>query len=119
MTLKDLFQLDSKKTNIEEFFALLYGQKIHSSFLIYSVMPIDFSRIDNLNVYQVESGNKFYFLLYFSNQPFLIYEMDVESADVKNVFCINREIYRDSIIYISSNLKLLSVPFTDRNWGIT
>ena len=119
MTLSDLLLLESKKTNIEEFFALLYGQKIHTSFSVFSVLPIDFSRIDQLSVYQVESDNKFYFLLYFNNQAFLIYEMDVMSADVKNVFCINREIYRDSIIYISSNLKLLSVPFTDRNWGIT
>ena len=119
MTLSDLLLLESKKTNIEEFFALLYGQKIHSSFLIYSVMPIDFSRIDHLSVYQVESDNKFYFLLYFNNQAFLIYEMDVMSADVKNVFCINREIYRDSIIHLTNNLYLLDVPFTDRNSRIT
>ena len=119
MTLSDLLLLESKKTNIEEFFALLYGQKIHPSFSVFSVLPIDFSRIDNLNVYQVESGNKFYFLLYFSNQPFLIYEMDVESADVKNVFCINREIYRDSIIHLTNNLYLLDVPFTDRNSRIS
>ena len=119
MIIKDLLLLDAKKTNIEEFVSLLYGQKIHPSFLIYSVLPIDFSRADRLNVWQVESGDNFYFLLYYFNQAFLIYEMDVESSDVKNVFCINREIYRDSIIYISNNLKLLNVPFTDRNSRIS
>ena len=62
MTIKDLLLLEAKKSNIEEFFSLLYGQKIHSSFLVYSVLPIDFSRIDHLSVYQVESDNKFYFL---------------------------------------------------------
>jgi hypothetical protein len=119
MTIKDLFLLDAKKSNIEEFFALLYGQKIHYSFLVYSVLPIDFSRIEKLNVYQVESDDKFYFLLYYFNQPFLVFEMDVESSNIKNVFCINREIYRESIMYISSNLFLSDVPFVDRNSRMT
>ena len=82
-------------------------------------MPIDFSRIHALEVWQIENEEDFYFVLYFYNQPFSIFEMDVEALDVKNVFCINREIYRDSIIYISSNLGLSSVPFVDRNSRIT
>jgi hypothetical protein len=115
MTSNDLFKLEKKKSNIEEFFALLYGQEIHPSFLVYSELPIDFSRIESLEVWQIENDNDFYFVLYFYNQPFLIFEMDVEGLDVKNVTCINREIYRDSIIYLSNNLGLRYVPFKDRN----
>ena len=120
MTIKELFLLQWKESNLKEFFAFLYGQKIHPSFLVFSNLPVDFSRVENdLKVYQLESEDNFYFLLYFHNQPFIVFEINVSTNDVKNVFCINREIYRDSIIYISSNLKLLSVPVTDRNWGIT
>jgi hypothetical protein len=119
MIINDLLKLEKKKSNIEEFFALLYGQKIHSSFLVYNVMPIDFSRISSLEVWQIENDNDFYFVLYFYNQAFLIFEVDVDALDIKNVTCINREIYRDSIIYLSNNLGLRGVPFTDRNSRIT
>lgn len=119
MIIKELFLLDAKKSDLKEFFAFLYGQKIHPSFLVYSTLPIDFSRVDNLKVYQVEVDDNFYFILYFNNQPFIVFEIDVESSDVKNVFCINREIYRDSIIHLTSNLLLLDVPFTDRNSRIS
>ena len=116
MIIKELFLLDAKKSDLKEFFAFLYGQKIHPSFLVFSNLPVDFSRVENdLKVYQLESEDNFYFLLYFHNQPFIVFEINVESSDVKNVFCINREIYRDSIIYISNNLYLLSVPSKDRN----
>jgi hypothetical protein len=115
MIINDLLKLEKKKSNIEEFFALLYGQKIHPSFLVYNVMPIDFSRIESLEVLQIENDNDFYFVLYFYSQPFIIFEVDVESLDIKNVTCINREIYRDSVIYLSNNLGLRGVPFVDRN----
>ena len=115
MIINDLLKLEKKKSNIEEFFVLLYGQKIHPSFLVYNVMPIDFSRISSLEVWQIENDNDFYFVLYFHNQAFIIFEVDVESLDIKNVTCINREIYRDSVIYLSNNLGLRGVPFVDRN----
>ena len=115
MTINDIFKLEKKQSNIEEFFALLFNQNIHPSFLVYSELPIDFSRIKDLEVWQIENNNDFYFVLYFCLQPFLIFEMDVEALDVKNVFCINLEIYRDSIIYLSNNLGLRYVPFIDRN----
>ena len=115
MTSNDLLKLEKKKSNIEEFFALLYGQEIHPSFLVYSELPIDFSRIESLEVWQIENDEDFYFVLYFFNQPFLIFEMDVDALNIKNVTCINREIYRDSIIYLSNNLGLRYVPFKDRN----
>ena len=118
MIINDLLKLEKKKSNIEEFFALLYGQKIHPSFLVYNVMPIDFSRIESLEVWQIENDNDFYFVLYFYSQPFIIFEVDVESLDIKNVTCINREIYRDSVIYLSNNLSLRCVPFKDRNLRI-
>ena len=110
MTIEELLKLEKKKSNVEEFFALLYGQKISSPFLVYNFLPIDFSRIHALEVWQIENKDHFYFVLYFHNQPFII---------VKNVFCINREIYRDSILYISNNLDLKSVPVLNRNSRIT
>jgi hypothetical protein len=119
MTLDDLLKLEKKKSNIEEFFALLYGQEIHPAFLVYSDLPVDFSRIDSLEVWQIENNNDFYFVLYFCNQPFLIFEMDVDAVDIKNVTCINLEIYRNSIIYLSNNLGLRYVPFKDRNSRVT
>ena len=119
MTINELFYLEAKKSDLKEFFAFLYGQKIHSSFLVYSNLPIDFSRVDSLKVYQLEVDDKFYFLLYFHNQPFIVFEVDVNSNEIENVFCINREIYRDSIIHLTNNLYLLDVPFTDRNSRIT
>ena len=115
MKISELLLLEAKKSDLREFFSFLYGQKISPSFLVYSYLPIDFSRVDSLKVYSVESGDNFYFLLYFCSQPFLVFDIDVVASDVKNVFCINREIYRDSIIYLTNNLYLLDVPFIDRN----
>ena len=115
MTIEELLKLEKKKSNVGEFFALLYGQKISSPFLVYNFLPIDFSRISSLEVWQIENENDFYFVLYFHNQAFIIFEVDVESLDIKNVTCINREIYRDSVIYLSNNLGLRGVPFVDRN----
>ena len=114
MTISELLKLEKKKSNIEEFFALLYGQNIHPSFLVYSELPIDFSRIKDLEVWQIENKDKFYFVLYFFEEPFLIFDMNVEALDVKAVFCINTEIYRDSIIYLSKNLGLKYVPFINQ-----
>jgi hypothetical protein len=119
LIINELLKLEKKKTNIEEFFALLHGQKIHPSFLVFNNMPIDFSRISSLEAWQIENDNDFYFVLYFYSQPFIIFEVDVDALDIKNVTCINREIYRDSIIYLSNNLGLRGVPFTDRNSRIT
>ena len=119
MIINELLKLDKKKTNIEEFFALLHEQKIHPSFLVYNMLPIDFSKIGLLEAWQIENDNNFYFVLYFNSQPFIIFEMDVDALDIKNVTCINREIYQDSIIYLSNNLGLRSVPFVDRNSRIT
>ena len=48
MIINELLKLDKRKSNIEEFFALLHGQKIHPSFLVFNNMPIDFSRISSL-----------------------------------------------------------------------
>lgn len=119
MILNELLLLEAKKSDIQEFFSFLYGQKINPSFQVLSVLPIDFSRVDNLKVYQVESEGNFYFILYFYNQPFIVFEIDVQANDVKEVYCINREIYRDSIIHLSNNLLLKDVPFTDRNSRIS
>lgn len=119
MTIEELLKLEKKKSNVGEFFALLYGQKISSPFLVYNFLPIDFSRIHALEVWQIENKDDFYFVLYFHNQPFIIFEIDLDLLDVKNVFCINREIYRDSILYISNNLDLKSVPVLNRNSRIT
>ena len=114
MTISELLKLEKKKSNIQEFFALLYGQNIHPSFLVYSELPIDFSRIKDLEVWQIENKDKFYFVLYFFEEPFLIFDMNVEALDVKAVFCISTEIYRDSIIYLSQNLGLRYVPFINQ-----
>jgi hypothetical protein len=45
----------------------------------------------------------------------LIFEENVCTSDIENVTCINREIYRDSVIYLSNDLGLRYVPFKDRN----
>ena len=115
MTIEELLSLRKKQSNIEEFFALLFNQNIHPAFLDYSELPIDFSRISNLELWQIESGEDFYFVLYYCKQPFLIFEMDLNTLDVRNVFCINREIYRESVIYLSDNLGLQYVPLKERN----
>lgn len=114
MTLDELLTLEKKQSNIEEFFSLLYGQNIHPAFLVYSLLPIDFSSIKDLELWQIEKDNDFYFVLYLKQNPFLIFEMNVIAADVKSVFCISTEIYRDSIIYLSNNLGLRYVPYKDR-----
>ena len=114
MTLDELLTLEKKQSDIEEFFSLLYGQNIHPAFLVYNMLPIDFSSIKDLEVWQIEKDNDFYFVLYLKQNPFLIFEMDVIAADVKAVFCISTEIYRDSIIYLSNNLGLRYVPYKDR-----
>jgi hypothetical protein len=37
---------------------------------------------------------------------FLIFEVNVCTLGIENVTCINREIYRDSVIYLSNNFGL-------------
>lgn len=114
MTANDILGLEKKQSNIEEFFALLYEQNINPSFLVYNIFPIDFSRIKELEVWQIENNDDFYFVLYLSNKPFLIFETCVDSLDIKAVFCISAEIYKDSIIYLSNNINLRCVPFKNR-----
>ncbi len=114
MTLDELLTLEKKQSNIEEFFALLYGQNIHPAFLVYALLPIDFSSIKDLELWQIEKDSDFYFVLYLKQNPFLIFEMNVIAADVKSVFCINTETYRDSIVYLSENLGLGYVPYKDK-----
>jgi len=118
MIISDLLLLEKKKSNIQEFFALLYDQKIHPSFLVFNSLPVDFSRINSLEVWQIENEDEFYFVLYLNSEPFLIFEVNVMTSDIENVTCINREIYRDSVIYLSNNLSLRCVPFKDRNLRI-
>ena len=114
MTLDELLSLEKKQSDIEEFFSLLYGQNIHPAFLVYTMLPIDFSSIKEFEVWQIEKDSEFYFVLYLKQNPFLIFEMNVIAADVKNVFCISTETYRDSIVYLSRNLGLRYVPYKDK-----
>ena len=51
MTIRELLSLESKGSNVEEFFALLYGQNIHPAFKVFNNLSINFISLEGMSVF--------------------------------------------------------------------
>jgi hypothetical protein len=96
MTIKELLLLDFKRSNVEEFFSLLYNQKIHPAFVVFSDLSINFNSLEGMSVYCLDLEGAVYFKLCFTDAPFLVYEFDTLN-DCENVWCIDFELYRAAL----------------------
>lgn len=96
MTIKELLLLDCKKSNVEEFFSLLYNQKIHPAFVVFSDLSINFNSLEGMSVFCLEREGAVYFKLCFTDAPFLIYQFNKEN-DCEDAWCIDFELYRAAL----------------------
>jgi len=71
MSIKELLDLESKVSDVEEFFSLLYNQKIHPSFKVFSDLSINFICLEGMSVYCLELEGAIYFKLCFSKKILL------------------------------------------------
>ena len=96
MTISELLMLEGKVSSVEEFFALLYNQKIHPSFKVFSDLSINFICLEGMSVYCLELEGAIYFKLCFTDAPFLVYKFNEEN-DIENVWCLNFELYKSAL----------------------
>jgi hypothetical protein len=96
MKIKDLLELESKVSSVEEFFSLLYNQKIHPAFVVFSELSINFRALEGMSVYCLERDDYVYFKLCFTDAPFLIYKFNKDN-DCEDAWCIDFELYRAAL----------------------
>ena len=96
MTISELLMLEGKVSNVEEFFALLYNQKIHPAFRVFSDLSINFNSLEGMSVFCFDLEGAIYFKLCFTDAPFLIYQFN-NLNDCENVWCIDFELYRAAL----------------------
>ena len=96
MTIRELLMLEGKVSDVEEFFALLYNQKIHPAFSVFADLSINFNSLEGMSVFCSELEGAIYFKLCFTDAPFLIYQFN-NLNDCENVWCIDFELYRAAL----------------------
>ncbi len=96
MTIRELLELESKVSDVEEFFALLYNQKIHPAFVVFSDLNINFRALEGMSVYCFDLEGAVYFKLCFTDAPFLIYQFN-NLNDCENVWCLDFELYKSAL----------------------
>jgi len=96
MTIRELLRLESKVSDVEEFFALLYGQNIHPAFRVFSDLSINFRALEGMSVFCFDLDGAIYFKLCFTDAPFLIYQFN-NLNDCENVWCIDFELYKAAL----------------------
>ena len=50
MTIKEILELESKASSVEQFFSLLYDQSIDSSFSVFSNLNINYNSLEGVSV---------------------------------------------------------------------
>ncbi len=96
MKIKELLDLNFEVSNVEEFFSLLYNQKIHPAFVVFSDLSINFQALEGMSVFCLEREGAVYFKLCFTDAPFLVYKFN-NSNDCENVWCIDFELYKAAL----------------------
>ena len=114
MTISELLMLEGKVSNVEEFFALLYNQKIHPAFRVFSDLSINFNSLEGMSVFCLELEGAVYFKLCFTYAPFLIYKFDGDN-DCENVWCIDFELYRAALRSCVKAVDKKYIPVKDIN----
>lgn len=118
MRIKDLLELNFEQSNVERFFSLLYGQKIHPGFKVFDELSINFNLLENMSVFCSEVENFVYFKLCFSSKPFLIYKFN-NMNDIENCWCIDFELYKSALLYCVDAVDKKYIPVKDINERIT
>jgi hypothetical protein len=96
MKIRELLDLNFEVSNVEEFFALLYNQKIHPAFVVFSDLSINFRALEGMSVYCFDLEGTIYFKLCFTDAPFLIYRFN-NLNDCENVWCLDFELYKAAL----------------------
>ena len=96
MTIREVLDSENKVSSVEQFFALLYNQKIHPAFIVFSELPINFNTLEGMSVYCSEKDGAVYFKLCFTDAIFLVYKFNNEN-DCEDAWCIDFELYRAAL----------------------
>ncbi len=113
MTIKELLLLDFKESNIEKFFALLFNQKIHQAFMVFSEFSINFNTLEDMSVYCLNLDGAIYYKLCYKDAPFLIYRF--ESDNCESAWCIDFESYKEALQSCVKAVDEKYIPMEDIN----
>ena len=114
MTIRELLLLESKKSSVEEFFALLYGQKIDPAFRVINELSINFNLLEGMSFFCFLSEDYVYFKLCFFDLPFLIYKFN-NNNDCEFVWCIDFELYKSALRSCVKAVDKKYIPVKDKN----
>jgi hypothetical protein len=114
MTISELLMLEGKVSNVEEFFALLYNQKIHPAFRVFSDLSINFNSLEGMSVFYFELEGAVYFKLCFTYAPFLVYKFN-NLNDCVDAWCIDFELYRAALRSCVKAVDKKYIPVKDIN----
>jgi hypothetical protein len=119
MEIEELLKQDKIETSFQEFHSFLYDQKINPVFKSFAYLPINFKKAkEHVKLYQIDH-NGFYFILEFDKQPILIYNINILNNEIKNAYCLNRELLKNMISFFSSIIDMLEIPLTTKNSRVT
>jgi hypothetical protein len=118
MTIRELLSLESKVSNVEEFFALLYNQNIHPAFKVFSDLSINFRALEGIDIFCLEREGAVYFKLCFSSAPFLIYQFN-NLNDCENAWCVDFELYKSALRNCVKAVDKKYIPVKDINENIS
>jgi hypothetical protein len=96
MTIREILNTENKVSSVEEFFALLYNQKIHPAFTVFADLSINFNSLEGMSVFCSELEGAVYFKLCFTDAIFLLYKFDGDN-DCEDAWCIDFELYRAAL----------------------
>ena len=114
MTIREVLNLENKISNVEEFFALLYGQKIHPAFTVFSDLSINFNSLEGMSVFCSVMDDAVYFKLCFTDAIFLIYKFN-NNNDCEDVWCIDFELYKAALRSCVKAVDKKYIPVKDIN----
>jgi len=114
MTIEELLSLESKQSNVQEFFSLLYDQSIDSAFSVFSSLHINYNLLEGMSVFLIEVNGANYFKLCFTDAPFLIYKVE-ENLDIKDCWLISFELYKAALKSCVKAVDKKYIPVKDKN----
>ena len=114
MTIEELLLLESKKSNVQEFFSLLYDQSIDSSFSVFGSLDINYNCLEGVSVFLIDINGANYFKLCFTDAPFLIYKVE-ENLDIKDCWCLDFELYKAALRSCVKAVDKKYIPVKDKN----
>jgi len=110
MKIQEILNKSKQKSNFEEFANFLFNQDIPYQFRAINYLPVNYKKIEEKVSLNQIIDKELYFLLEYENKPILIYNIDEEKSIVKNIFCLNKEEFKNLLIYFSNNLDTSNIP---------